>query len=190
VDETLENLGLDQLDLFLIHWPLPTLYGEDYVSTWKTLTELVAEGRVRSAGVSNFQPAHLDRTVSGTGIAPVVNQFELHPYFANTEACEASQRHGIAIEAHSPLGHNREPLTDETITQLAAAHGKSAGADHPPLAHAARPHRHPQSTRPERMHENIAIFDFELSPVEISSIDALDRGANGRVRPNPDTYEG
>jgi 2,5-diketo-D-gluconate reductase A len=126
VDKTLENLGLEQLNLFLIHWPLPTLYGGDYVSTWKTLTELVAEGRLRSAGVSNFQPAHLDRIASETGIAPVVTQFELHPYFGNKERCEASQRHGIAIEAHSPLGHNREPLTNETITQIAAAHGKSA----------------------------------------------------------------
>jgi Aldo/keto reductase family len=80
VDQTLANLGVDQLDLFLIHWPLPMLYGGDYVSTWTTLTELVAEGRLRSAGVSNFQPAHLDRLVAETGIAPIVNQFELHPY--------------------------------------------------------------------------------------------------------------
>jgi 2,5-diketo-D-gluconate reductase A len=183
VDKTLENLGLEQLDLFLIHWPLPTLYGGDYVSTWKTLTELVAEGRLRSAGVSNFQPAHLDRIVSETGIAPVVTQFELHPYFSNKEACEASQRHGIAIEAHSPLGHNREPLTNETITQIAAAHGKSAAQIilrwHMQHGHIAIP----KSTRPERMHENIAVFDFQLSPEEMASINALDRGANGRVGP-------
>lgn len=190
VDKTLEDLGLEQLDLFLIHWPLPTLYGGDYVSTWKTLTELVAEGRLRSAGVSNFQPAHLDRIASETGIAPVVTQIELHPYFGNKEACEASQRHGIAIEAHSPLGHNREPLTDETITQIAAAHGKSAAQIilrwHMQHGHIAIP----KSTRPERMHENIAVFDFQLSPEEMASINALDRGANGRVGPNPDTYAG
>jgi len=124
------------------------------------------------------------------GIAPVVTQFELHPYFGNKEACEASQRHGIAIEAHSPLGHNREPLTDETITQIAAAHGKSVAQIilrwHMQHGHIAIP----KSTRPERMHENIAVFDFQLSPEEMASINALDRGANGRVGPNPDTYEG
>jgi diketogulonate reductase-like aldo/keto reductase len=125
VDQTLSNLGVDQLDLFLIHWPLPRLYGGDYVSTWTTLTELVAEGRLRSAGVSNFQPAHLERLLTETGIAPVVDQIELHPNFANTDACEASRRHGIAVEAHSSLGHSREPLTDDTITRIAAAHGKS-----------------------------------------------------------------
>jgi 2,5-diketo-D-gluconate reductase A len=190
VDETLANLGVDQLDLFLIHWPLPTLYGGDYVSTWTTLTELVAEGRLRSAGVSNFQPAHLDRLVAETGVAPVVNQSELHPYFANTDTCAASRRHGIAIEAHSPLGHNREPLTDDTIVRIGTAHGKSAAQVilrwHLQHGHIAIP----KSTRPERMRENIAIFDFELAPEEMTSIDALDRGARGRVEPNPDTYEG
>jgi 2,5-diketo-D-gluconate reductase A len=190
VDETLANLGVDQLDLFLIHWPLPTLYGGDYVSTWTTLTELVAEGRLRSAGVSNFQPAHLDRLVAETGVAPVVNQSELHPYFANTDTCAASRRHGIAIEAHGPLGHNREPLTDDTIVRIGTAHGKSAAQVilrwHLQHGHIAIP----KSTRPERMRENIAIFDFELAPEEMTSIDALDRGARGRVEPNPDTYEG
>jgi 2,5-diketo-D-gluconate reductase A len=190
VDETLANLGVDQLDLFLIHWPVPTLYGGDYVSTWTTLTELVAEGRLRSAGVSNFQPAHLDRLVAETGVAPVVNQFELHPYVANTDACEASRRHGIAIEAHSPLGHNREPLTDDTIVRIGAAHRKSAAQVilrwHLQHGHIAIP----KSTRPERMREIIAIFDFELAPEEMTSIDAFDRGARGRVGPNPDTWEG
>ncbi|NYH91168.1 2,5-diketo-D-gluconate reductase A [Actinopolymorpha rutila] len=190
VNQTLNNLGLDQLDLFLIHWPLPTLYGGDYASTWATLTELVAEGRLRSAGVSNFQPAHLDRIVAETGITPVVNQFELHPYFANDEACEASRRHGIAVEAHSPLGHNRAPLTDDTIGQVAAAHGKSTAQVilrwHMQHGHIAIP----KSTRPQRMHENIAVFDFELTPDQMASIDALNRGPTGRVGPNPDTYEG
>jgi 2,5-diketo-D-gluconate reductase A len=174
VDQTLSNLGVDQLDLFLIHWPLPRLYGGDYVSTWTTLTELVAEGRLRSAGVSNFQPAHLERLLTETGIAPVVDQIELHPNFANTDACEASRRHGIAVEAHSPLGHNREPLTDDTITRIAAAHGKSTAQvilrwhlQHGRIAI-------PKSTRPERMRENITVFDFELAPDEMASIDALD----------------
>jgi 2,5-diketo-D-gluconate reductase A len=188
--ETLESLGLEQLDLFLIHWPLPTLYDGDYVSTWRAVTEFVAEGRLRSAGVSNFQPEHLDRIAAETGIVPAVNQFELHPYFANSAACAASRRHGIAVEAHSPLGHNREPLTDETITGIAATHGKSTAQIilrwHVQHGHAAIP----KSARAERIEENINIFDYELSAQEIASIDALDKGERGRVGPNPDTYDG
>jgi 2,5-diketo-D-gluconate reductase A len=189
-ETTLENLGLEQLDLFLIHWPLPTLYAGDYVSTWRTLIEFVADGRLRSAGVSNFQPAHLERIIEETGIVPAVNQFEIHPYFTNAAPREACRRQGIAIEAHSPLGHSGAPLTDETIARIAAQHGKSVAQvilrwhiQHGTIAI-------PKSARPERMTENIDIFDFELSPEEIAAIDALDRGPHGRVGPNPDTYEG
>ncbi|MCV7178169.1 aldo/keto reductase [Mycolicibacterium sphagni] len=189
-EATLADLSLDQLDLFLIHWPLPTLYGGDYVSTWKALTEFVADGRLRSAGVSNFQPAHLDRIIGETGTAPAVNQFELHPYFANHVAREATTRYGIAVEAHSPLGHNREPLTDAMITRIADAHGKSAAQvilrwhmQHGVIAI-------PKSASPQRMTENVNVFDFELSGEEMAAIDGLDRGADGRVGPNPDTYEG
>jgi 2,5-diketo-D-gluconate reductase A len=189
-DQTLEELGVDQLDLFLIHWPLPTLYGGDYVSTWRTVTDFVAEGRLRSAGVSNFQPAHLERIIAETGAVPAVNQFELHPYFANTAAVTASRRHGIAVEAHSPLGHNRAPLSDETIARIATATGKSTAQVilrwHIQHGHVAIP----KSARRERMHENVDIFDFELSPEEMASIDALDKGEAGRVGPNPDTYKG
>ncbi len=189
-DQTLANLGLEQLDLFLVHWPLPTLYDGDYVSTWKTVTEFVADGRLRSAGVSNFQPAHLDRIIAETGIVPAVNQFELHPYFANNAARAATSRHGIAVEAHSPLGHNGKPLTDETIIAIAAARGKSAAQIilrwHMQHGHIAIP----KSARRERMAENLAVFDFELSAAEIASIDALDKEESGRSGPNPDTYEG
>ena len=189
-DETLENLGLEQLDLFLIHWPLPTLYDGDYVSTWKAVTEFVAQGRLRSPGVSNFQPAHLDRIIAETGIVPAVNQFELHPYFANNATRAATRRHGIAVEAHSPLGHDGKPLSDETITRIAAARGKSTAQVilrwHMQHGHIAIP----KSARRERMEENLNVFDFELTAEEIASIDALDRGESGRVGPNPDTYEG
>jgi 2,5-diketo-D-gluconate reductase A len=188
--QTLADLGVEQLDLFLIHWPLPTLYGGDYVSTWRAVTELVAEGRLCSAGVSNFQPAHLERIIAETGAVPTVNQFELHPYFANTATVAASRHHGIAVEAHSPLGHNRAPLTDETITRIARARCKSTAQVilrwHIQHGHIAIP----KSARPERMHENIDIFDFELTPDEMASIDDLDKGKAGRVGPNPDTYEG
>jgi 2,5-diketo-D-gluconate reductase A len=154
------------------------------------VTEFVAEGRLRSAGVSNFQPAHLDRIIAETGTVPAVNQFELHPYFANNAAREATRRHGIAVEAHSPLGHNSKPLSDETIAAIAAARGKSTAQVilrwHMQHGHIAIP----KSSRRERMEENLNVFDFELSAEEIATIDALDKGANGRVGPNPDTYEG
>ena len=189
-DLTLENLGLDYLDLFLIHWPLPTKTGGDYVATWKAMTELVAEGRLRSAGVSNFQPAHLGRLVAETGIAPTVNQFELHPYFTNGAVRAASARYGIAIEAHSPLGHDGKPLTDAAIARIAADRGRTTAqiilrwhVEHGQIII-------PKSARPERMAENRAIFDFELTYEEIAAIDALDRGAGGRVGPDPDIYVG
>jgi 2,5-diketo-D-gluconate reductase A len=189
-DQTLENLGLEQLDLFLIHWPLPTLYDGDYVSTWKAVAGLVSDGRLRSAGVSNFLPTHLDRIINETGIVPAVNQFELHPYFANRATCEACRHHGIAIEAHSPLGHNREPLSDPIITRIAGERGKSTAQIilrwHIQRADIAIP----KSIRPERMRENIDIFDFELSSTEMSAINSLDRGDAGRVGPHPGIYEG
>jgi 2,5-diketo-D-gluconate reductase A len=184
------GLGLDQLDLFLVHWPLPTLYDGDYVSTWRAVAGLAAEGRLRTAGVSNFQPAHLDRIIAETGITPAVNQVELHPYFTNRAVRAATTRHGIAIEAHSPLGHNGKPLTDQTITGIAAGRGKT------PAQVILRWHiQHgtiviPKSARPERMAENLAVLDFELTPEEIAAVDALDRGEIGRAGPNPDTYEG
>ena len=189
-DRTLEDLGLDYLDLFLIHWPLPTEYDGDYTSTWKAMADLVADGRLRSAGVSNFQPAHLDRVIAETGIAPTVNQFELHPYFTNDAAREASARHGIAIEAHSPLGHAGKPLTDATITHIAAARGRTTAQI---ILRWHLQHGHiiiPKSARPERMAENLALFDFELTTAEIAAIDALNQGEHGRVGPNPDTYPG
>jgi 2,5-diketo-D-gluconate reductase A len=189
-DETMAGLGLDQLDLFLIHWPLPTLYDGDYVSTWEAVTDLVTQGRLRTAGVSNFQPAHLDRIIAETGIPPAVNQVELHPYFANHTVRAAAARHGVAVEAHSPLGHDGKPLTDETISRIAATKGKT------PAQVILRWHIQqgtiviPKSARPDRMAENLAILDFELSAEEIASIDGLDKGENGRVGPDPDTYEG
>jgi 2,5-diketo-D-gluconate reductase A len=186
-EQTLGFLGLEQIDLFLIHWPLPTLYDGDYVSTWRALAEFVADGRLRTAGVSNFQTAHLDRIIEETGVVPAVNQIELHPYFANP-AAEETRRRGIAVEAHSPLGHNREPLSDETIARIAGDHGKTSAQVilrwHMQHGHIAIP----KSARPERMEENLAVFDFELSAEEMASIDALDRGT--RVGPDPDTYEG
>ena len=129
-------------------------------------------------------------SLTKTGVVPAVNQFELHPYFANHAAREATARYGIAVEAHSPLGHNREPLTDATIIRIADVHGKSSAQiilrwhmQHGIIAI-------PKSANPQRMTGNIDIFDFQLSDDEMAAVDALDRGEGGRVGPNPDIYEG
>jgi len=188
-DATLRKLGLDQLDLFLMHWPVPTLYDGDYVSTWKAMIELVKDGRLRTAGVSNFQPTHIERIVSATGVVPAVNQVEVHPYFTNDAARAASIRHGAAVEAHSPLGHGQGRLLDDPmIRRVAAARDKTSAQI------VLRRHlQHgrivfPKSVHRERMEENLKAFGFELSPEEITAIDGLDRGEKGRVGPHPDTF--
>ena len=186
--ETLDRLGLDRIDLFLIHWPLPTLYDGDYVSTWRTLAEFVADGRATSVGVSNFQPEHLDRIIAETGIVPAVNQIEVHPYFTNEQARAASIRHGIEVEAWSPIAQGKV-LDDEAILAIAEAHGKSASQV------TLRWHIErgdivfPKSTREERMRENFDLFDFSLSPEEVATISSLDQGEDGRTGPNPDTFD-
>jgi 2,5-diketo-D-gluconate reductase A len=187
-DETLEKLGVDVIDLFLIHWPLPTRYDGDYVSTWRTLTELVDQGRARAVGVSNFQPAHLDRIVAETGVVPAVNQIEVHPYFCNEEARAASIRHGVEVEAWSPIAQGAV-LDDAVIGRIAEAHGKT------PAQVTLRWHVErgdivfPKSVTEQRIRENFDIFDFSLSVDEVAEISALDRGAAGRTGPDPDTFD-
>ena len=187
-DESLAKLKLDQVDLFLIHWPLPTEYDGDFVATWKAMTELVAAGGARSVGVSNFQPAHLDRIVEETGVAPVVNQIEVHPYFVNDAAREASLRHGAHVEGWSPIAKGTV-LDDEVVVRIAETHGKS------PSQVTLRWHVErgdivfPKSMSPARMKENFDIFDFSLTDDEVTAISALDQGESGRTGPNPDTFD-
>src|SRR3954454_9440192 len=187
-DETMTKLGLEQIDLFLIHWPLPTLYDGDYVATWRTLAEFVEDGRARSIGVSNFQPAHLDRIMAETGVVPQVNQIEVHPYFPNEEARAASIRHGVEVEAWSPIAQGKV-LDDDVIGKIAAAHGKT------PSQVTLRWHVErgdivfPKSMREERMRENFDIFDFSLTDDQVAAISALDQGEDGRTGPNPDTFD-
>lgn len=188
-DATLTRLRLDYLDLFLMHWPLPTLYDGDYVSTWKAITELLAEGRLRTAGVSNFQPVHLDRIITETSIVPAVNQVEAHPYFPNNAARAASARHGIAVEAWRPLGRGTL-IDDPVINQIAAALGKS-GAQIILRWHIQRGDIiFPKTMHRQRMQENINVFDFELSVQNVASIDALAKGNRGRIGPDPDIFDG
>jgi 2,5-diketo-D-gluconate reductase A len=187
-DESMNRLGLPYLDLFLMHWPLPTRYDGDYVSTWKAMTELLAAGRLRSVGVSNFQPDHLDRITADTGVVPVVNQVEVHPYFANTEVRDACARHGIAVQAWSPLAQARY-LDDPIIRRIAADHERTTAQV---ILRWHIQHGHivfPKTIRRERMEENLALFDFELADDEMATIDALDKGESGRFGPNPDTFD-
>ena len=187
-DETLENLGVDHLDLFLIHWPLPTRYDGDYVSTWKAVAALRDDGRLGAAGVSNFLPHHLTRILEGTGIVPAVNQIEVHPHFRNTEACDASTAHGIAVEAWSPLGQGKE-LDDPVIADVAEAH--QATVAQVILAwHLAQGRIViPKSAHQQRMRENIEAVQLKLTDDDIAAIDRLDQGETGRVGPHPDTFD-
>ncbi len=186
-DESLKALGFDYLDLFLIHWPLPTRYGGDYVSTWRTLEEFYRDGRARSIGVSNFQPHHLRRLHQESEIRPAVDQIELHPYLTQEDVSGFCAEHQIAIEAWSPLGRGNV-LDDPTIDSIARRAGKT------PAQVILRWHIErgdiifPKSVQPDRIRENIDIFDFELSGEDVEAITALNK--NQRVGPNPDKFEG
>jgi 2,5-diketo-D-gluconate reductase A len=186
-DQTLSELGVDYVDLFLIHWPLPTLYDGDFVSTWKTLEEFKQQGRARSIGVSNFQVPHLQRLAAETEITPAVNQIELHPYLLNDDVRAYGEEHGIATEAWSPIAQGAV-LDDPVITEIAAK------LDRTPAQVVLRWHLQrgsivfPKSTTPSRIRENFELFDFELGSQDMRAITALDKGEKGRTGPNPDTF--
>jgi 2,5-diketo-D-gluconate reductase A len=187
-DQTLVELGTDHVDLFLIHWPLPTLYGGDFVSTWKTLEEFYRDGRARSIGVSNFQVPHLRRLASETDVVPAVNQIEVHPYLLNDEVRAYGAEHRIATEAWSPIAQGGV-LKDPAITAIADRVGKSA-AQVVLRWHVQRGDIiFPKSTTPSRIRENFEIFDFELTDDDVAAISALDRGDAGRTGGHPDTMD-
>jgi 2,5-diketo-D-gluconate reductase A len=185
--KTLEALNSDYVDLFLIHWPLPTLYGGDFVSTWKVLEEFAKDGRARSIGVSNFQPTHLDRLADETDIVPSVNQIEVHPYFGNERVRAYGRDHGIVTEAWSPIAQGKV-LDDPVVNRIADARGKS------PAQVVLRWHVQrgdivfPKSVTPERIESNFELFDFDLDNSDMDAISALDKGESGRRGPNPDTF--
>ena len=185
-DQTLKALGVDYVDLFLIHWPLPTRYGGDYVSTWKTLEEFYRDGRARSIGVSNFQPHHLRRLHGASEVPPAVNQIEIHPYLTQPDVRVFCAEHQIAVEAWSPIAQGNV-LEDPTIVSIANRAGKS------PAQVVLRWHIErgdiifPKSVTPARIKENIDIFDFGLSGEEVEAITALNK--NDRTGPDPDKFD-
>jgi 2,5-diketo-D-gluconate reductase A len=184
---SLQELGFDYLDLFLIHWPLPTRYDGDFVSTWQTLEEFYRDGRARSIGVSNFQPHHLRRLHENTEVPPAVNQIEVHPYLTQDEVRGFCAEHGIAVEAWSPIGQGLE-LDDPTIVSIAQRAGKT------PAQVILRWHIQrgdiifPKSVTPSRVKENFDIFDFELADGDVAEISALNK--DQRTGPDPDKFAG
>ena len=185
-DASLEALGFDYLDLFLIHWPLPTRYDGDFVSTWRTLEEFYRDGRARSIGVSNFQPHHLRRLHGETEVPPAVDQIEVHPYLTQDQVRGFCAEHGIAVEAWSPIGQGLE-LDDPVIGSIAERVGKT------PAQVVLRWHIErgdiifPKSVTPSRIKENFDIFDFELSGGDVAEISALNK--NQRTGPDPDKFD-
>jgi 2,5-diketo-D-gluconate reductase A len=183
-EESLEKLKLDRLDMFLIHWPVPSR--DLYVETWQALVELQAEGLVTSIGVSNFEPAHLERLRAESGVVPVVNQVELHPYLVQAAVREYDAAHGIVTEAWSPLAKGGDLLEQAVLTEIGARYGKS------PAQVVIRWHIQlgnvviPKSVTPSRMSQNIDVFDFALTAAEVDAVSALD--SDKRTGPNPNVF--
>ena len=174
LDESLRRLGLDYVDLLLIHWPLPQR--NEYVSTWKTFEKLVEAGKTRSIGLSNFKPAHIDRLLAEATIRPVINQIQLNPRTTRREQREYNTGKGIVTEAWSPLGAGNDLLENPTLATIANKYGKTPGQAvlrwHVELGNVVIP----RSSNPQRIAQNIDIFDFSLTKEEMDSISALDTG--------------
>lgn len=187
-DQTLTDLGTDYVDLFLIHWPLPTRYDGDFVSTWTTLEDFKSDGRARSIGVSNFEIHHLQELARETETVPAVNQIEVHPYLTNDAVRAYGVEHDIVTEGWSPIARGAV-LTEPVVLRIARATGAH------PAQVVLRWHIErgdvvfPKSMHPQRIKENFEIFDFEINDEEIEALTALDRGEKGRQGPHPDVFD-
>jgi diketogulonate reductase-like aldo/keto reductase len=184
-DRSLEQLGFDYVDLYLIHWPLPKL--DRYVETWRALEKIAGEGRARAIGVSNFQIPHLQRLLDETGTVPAVNQVELHPHLTQAPLRAFHAQHGIVTEAWSPLARGGSVLTDPRIGAIAAAHGKTPAQVilhwHIQVGNVAIP----KSVTPSRIAENLDVFGFTLTDDEVATIESLN--ADTRIGPDPDRFD-
>ncbi|MFC9975076.1 aldo/keto reductase [Spirillospora sp. NPDC127200] len=184
-DASMERLGLDRLDLYLVHWPMPTVGA--YLDTWRAMEKLRADGRVRAIGVSNFTVEALRRVIDEAEVVPAVNQIELHPYLQQNGLREFHEEHGIRTEAWSPLGQGKGLLEDPALAPIAEAHGKS------PAQVVLRWHLQlgnvviPKSVTPSRIAENFDVFDFELTGDDMAAIAELDSGT--RLGPDPATFD-
>ncbi|MFO7530887.1 MAG: aldo/keto reductase [Candidatus Limnocylindrales bacterium] len=187
-DATLADLGSHYLDLFLIHWPLPTLFDGDFASTWQTLEGFRRDGRARSIGVSNFQVTHLERLAAISETVPAVNQIEAHPYFPNDEVRAYGHDHGIVTQAWSPLAQGKA-LSDPVVVEIAGRVQRT------PSQVVLRWHIQrgdvvfPKTLSSARMRENIDVFGFELEPADVAQLSALQQGEAGRLGPHPDTFD-
>jgi diketogulonate reductase-like aldo/keto reductase len=183
-DASLEKLGLEQLDLYLIHWPTPER--DLYLDTWKAFEKLYADGRVRAIGVSNFHGPHLQKLIDAGLTVPAVNQVELSPFLQQTELRAIDAKHGIATEAWSPLAKGGDLLGEASIKALAAKYGRT------PAQIVLRWHLElgnvviPKSVTPSRIRENLDVFGFTLSDEDVASLSSLDRGE--RTGPDPDVF--
>lgn len=184
--QSLEDLRTDYVDLFLIHWPLPTLYGGDFVQTWRTLLEFEQEGRARTVGVSNFQIPHLERLLKETGVMPAVNQVEIHPHFANNQLRAFHREHNILTEAWSPLARGTI-FGDEKVISAAKRLGKTPAQVVLRWGIERGDVLFPKSVTSERIKENLDIFDFQLDEQTKADLDSLDKGEDGRTGSHPDT---
>jgi 2,5-diketo-D-gluconate reductase A len=183
IDESLDRLKLDYIDMLLIHWPKPAQ--NLYVDTWRAFEEVLAGGRVKGIGVSNFMPAHLDNLLANSNVVPALNQVELNPGFQQPEIRAYNAAHGIATEAWSPIGRNKF-ADNPVMLGISGAHGKSVTQViirwHIQLGNLVIP----KTSNPDRLVENIDVFDFELSPAEMAAIATLDTGV--RYGPSPDEF--
>ncbi len=184
-DESLAKLGSDYVDLFLVHWPMPNRADLDMVATWKAMTKLLDDGRLRSIGVSNFLPEHIERISQATGVMPVNNQIELHPQFMNRSSADYCRQHGIAVTAWSPLARGRVFDTPQVTTvaqQLGVTPAQAVLRWHIQLGNVVIP----KSVTPARIAANLDIDSFELSSQQMELISSLDQGEAGRSGKHPD----
>lgn len=184
-DESLAKLGCDYVDLFLVHWPMPNRADLDMVATWKAMTKLLEDGRLRSIGVSNFLPEHIERISQATGVMPVNNQIELHPQFMNRASADYCRQHGIAVTAWSPLARGRVFDTPQVTTvaqQLGVTPAQAVLRWHIQLGNVVIP----KSVTPARIAANLDIDGFELSSQQMELISSLDQGEAGRSGKHPD----